>query len=637
MCGFIGALRYPFVGSLDQAMAHLAHRGPDDSGRFYDPAADLQIGFVRLAILDLSLAGRQPMQSEDGQLWIAFNGEIYNFLALRAELAPTCRFRSGTDTEVLLHGYRAWGLQGLLSRVEGMFAFALWDAAAQRLILARDRFGKKPLYYAHHGGLCFGSTLPAMLSLMGRTPSVDPIALDQYLTYLCVPAPRTIYEGIAKLPAAHYAIYDCATGALALHRYWELSYRTKEERSEREWLDLIDAELRRSVRQRLIADVPVCAFLSGGVDSSLVVALMAQESSQPVTTVSIGFADQAFDETAFAAQVARQWGTAHHAYQLEPAAFAMLPELAWHYGEPFADSSAVPSYHVAKLARNHATVALNGDGGDELFGGYAGPVVARAAQQYRRLPLWLREQLGARLAGGGPLGRRVGMLTAAGRRSAGEAFIFDRAFRSYRAQLYSERFWGQLAGSHPDEHYRAVWDRADGPTDADRVLYGDLNTYLPDELLVKMDVASMAHSLEARSPLLDTALAELAARIPAAMHLKGFGTKYLLKRLAERYLPRAVIHRPKKGFNMPVGPWLRGPMAGVVAGVLLSDRALGRGLFRPEFIRQMITEHQHGARDWSQQLWSLLMLELWFQLFMDRTLTRNATLSDVRGEIACES
>jgi asparagine synthase (glutamine-hydrolysing) len=632
MCGIVG-----FAGTtvarerLLRACDLIQHRGPDSGGTFEDAGKQIALGFRRLAILDLSPQGHQPMTSADGSTVIVFNGEIYGYQALRRQLEGRYPFRSGTDTEVLLNGYLAWGIEGLLRRVQGMFAFALWDSREGKLYLARDRAGKKPLFYSTGSGLKFASTLPALLALMDRTPELDPAALDLYLTYMCVPQPRTIFSGVSKLPPAHYAVYD--RSGLHLRRYWDLSFAGKEARSEAEWLEALDSELRRAVRDRLVSDVPVGALLSGGVDSGLVVSLMAQESSRRVTTVTCGFREQAFNELPYAAQVARRWETDHHEIVLEPGAWGILPELVWHFGEPFADPSMLPTYFVAKAARRYMTVVLNGDGGDESFGGYSRPVVARAAALYRSVvpgPLrtWVAPPVVAglrHLLGDARSMRKVAMLVEAGRQPAREAFTYGRGFGSLREELYAPGFRRQLAGD-PRQLYWNVWDRADGVDDVDRALYGDLVTYLPDQLLVKMDVTTMAHSLEARSPLLDTAVMELAARIPAGLKIRNFHTKYLLKRLAERYLPREVIYRRKQGFAMPIAQWLRGELGPRLKAVLLTPQAEGRGIFRTESVRRLIDEHLSGRADHAERLWTLLVLEVWFGLFVDGTLSRGDLL-----------
>ncbi|GJG86383.1 hypothetical protein tb265_15640 [Gemmatimonadetes bacterium T265] len=630
MCGIVGVVG-PASRSLEARLARacevMRHRGPDDAG--LSVGEDVAFGFRRLSILDLSAAGHQPMQAGDGRLTLVFNGEIYNFRELRRALEARHHFESHTDSEVLLHGFAEWGWEGLLARVDGMFAFAIWDAHARTLYAARDRVGKKPLYFSRRGGsLYFASTLHAVLELLPCTPDVSTAALDAYLTYQAVPAPMTMYEGVEHLPPAHALVFDADRGTTTVTRYWDLLFAPKLRESEQDVLEQTDTLLRASVRKRLVSDVPLGAFLSGGVDSGLIVSMMAQESSSAVEAVVIGFDDPKFDERQYARAVAQRWGVRLHEDVIGPSELRALPEIVWHYGQPLADVSIVPSYAVARLARRHVTVALNGDGGDEVFGGYARPVVARAAAAYRRAPAAARAVIAGALArqAHGRL-RRAWMLAEAGRGSARDAFVYDRGFRSFRDEAYGPALQG---AEHPDALYGAVWDRAPGEDDVDRALYGDFATYLPDQLLVKMDVATMAHSLEARSPFLDRALIEFAARIPTAVRLKGYATKYLLKRLAERYLPHDVIYRRKRGFVAPVGQWMSTAHAPLLRAVLDGRTFQRRGWVRPAFVRRMLDEHARGARDWGEQLWTLLVLETWARQSIDRTLGRNDPIDALR-------
>ncbi len=628
MCGIIGGINCS-LEQIRSGMEWMEHRGPDDSG-LERVAEDVVFGHRRLAIVDLTRSGRQPMSTADGAVSLTFNGEIYNFMELKKQLIHKYPFATATDTEVLLYGYMEWGMQGLLRRIQGMFAFALYDRRRSVLFAARDRFGKKPLYYTETGGgLRFSSTLPSLLGTMRGTPELNPQALDDYLTYMCVPGSKTMFQGISKLPPATYMSFE--QGELKLYRYWDLPFDQKVDLSEREVIDELDRLVRDAVSSRLISDVPLGAFLSGGVDSSLVVGVMASVSDRPVTTVTMGFADTAFDERDYARLVSRRWGTVHHEEVIEPNTAAVLPELVYHAGEPLADSSALPTYYVAKLARKHLTVVLNGDGGDELFAGYARPMVERLASPYRELvPGSIRRSLGAIVSGGGkPKLRSLSaarQVLRAGASTARDAFVFDRALRSHREELYGPQLTGMLDGYHPDQVYRQMWDRAAARDSADRAMYGDLMTYLPDELLVKMDTMTMAHSLEARSPLLDTRLAEFSAKLPSQLKTKGFQTKYLLKKLAERYVPSEVLYRPKKGFNMPMSAWLRGELRGLVRETLLSEKAAARGYFKTETIRRWLEEHDSGKQDHGQKLWSLLILELWFLMFVDKQLTRSDSL-----------
>jgi asparagine synthase (glutamine-hydrolysing) len=634
VCGIIGIVEQSEGMSDERFIAArdlMCHRGPDDAGLL--TLGPVRLGARRLAIIDLSPAGHQPMVSADGRVAVVFNGEIYNYRALRRDLEPAYAFRSRSDTEVLLAGFLTWGWDGLLRRIDGMFALAIWDTRTQTLYAARDRVGKKPLFYARrNGGLCFASTLNALRALLPGAHTIDPVALDAYLTYQAVPAPLTLFQGISQLPPAHQLKFELPAGRLDVARYWDVCATPKLRWSEPEVLDELDKLVRAAVRRRLESDVPLGAFLSGGVDSSLVVAMMAQEMQTPVEAVVMGFDDPTYDERPYARRVARRWGARLHEHVLQPSSIAALPEIIWQYGQPLADVSIVPTYFVAKAARQHVTVVLNGDGGDELFGGYARPVVARAAQYYRAiLPGALRQVFASGLAANGHgLLRRASLLVRAGAGDAADAFVYDRAFRAYRSRAYTDAFARSLAGCHPDSLYRAVWERADGFDDVDRALYGDFTTYLPDQLLTKMDVSTMAHSVEGRAPLLDTALVEFAARIPTNLRLRNFQTKYLLKRLAERYVPREVLYRRKRGFVMPAADWLRGELAPYVRATLLSPTFRERGWIRPGFAARMVEEHLTGVHDWGEQLWTLFVLEVWARMALDGSLRRTDTLEAVR-------
>ena len=634
MCGIIGVIEPGAErsrASLEQARDLMRHRGPDAAG-----LCNLQgvaLGFRRLSILDLSPMGHQPMSSPDGRLVLVFNGEIYNYRELRRELEKGYPFRSQTDSEVLLAGFAAWGWEELLRRVDGMFAFCIWDNQAQTLYAARDRVGKKPFFYTlTPRGLIFASTLNALRALLPTRPELDAGALDAYLTYQAIPAPLTLFKGVYQLPPAHQLVFELPTRRLQCSRYWEVHFAPKVQQSESEILDDLDHLVRHAVRKRLQSDVPLGAFLSGGVDSSLIVAMMAQESEHPVDATVVGFDDPTFDERPFARQVAKEWDVHLNEHVLQPQQISELPEIIWQYGQPLADVSIVPTYYVAKAARMHVTVVLNGDGGDELFGGYARPVVTRAAQYYRRfLPAPVRRVLGLSLAGydgrgvagySGSLLKRARMLATAGQGLAIEAFTYDRAFRNHRADAYATMFKQSLPDWHPDALYRKAWKEADGVDDVDRALYGDFRTYLPDQLLAKMDVSTMAHGLEARSPLLDTALIEYAARIPTNLRLRGFTTKYLLKRLTERYVPREVVYRRKRGFVMPASRWLGRELWPYVQASLQSSTFLEREWIRPAFVDLMLGEHAAGKRDWGEQLWTLFVLEIWCRLVVDESLSR---------------
>ena len=632
MCGIIGLVGPEAEGCrvrLEQARDLMYHRGPDKAGLWSTRGALL--GFRRLAILDLSAAGDQPMLSPDGRLALVFNGEIYNYRELRRELEGSYRFRSQTDSEVLLAGFIAWGWEELLRRIDGMFAFAIWDTQTQTLYAARDRVGKKPFFYAlTPKGLVFASTLKALRVLLSDTPKLDPVAIDAYLTYRAVPAPLTVFQGVRQLQPAHQLVYKPAGRQITLSRYWDVHYAPKRREGETATLETLDGLVRQAVRKRLVSDVPLGAFLSGGVDSSLVVAMMAQEAG-PVEAVMVSYEEPYFDERRFARQVAARWGVQLHEHVLRPRAVADLPKIVSHYGQPLADDSVVPNYYVAQAAKAHVTVVLAGDGGDELFGGYNRPQIERAAITYRQvLPSGLRRWLGRRLSGyqRGRL-RPLARLAQAGQISAKQTHFYDgvyaRAFRRYREAAYKPRFQRMLADWHPDVLYDEVWESAVAEDDVDRVLYSDLVTQFPNRLLAKMDVSTMAHSVEARSPFLDTALIEYSAGIPTSLRLRGYTAKYLLKRLAERYLPYEVIYRRKQMFVMPTGAWLRGELAPYVEAALRSPVLLERGWLRPKFVRQMLSEHKAGRRRWSLQLWTIFVLSVWLHL-LEGKLSRDDSL-----------
>jgi asparagine synthase (glutamine-hydrolysing) len=633
MCGIIGAVGVsdPQIKDRVARAANLMlHRGPDDWGVYSDQQAAL--GFRRLSIIDLSQAGHQPMVSRDGSAVLIFNGEIYNYRELRKELESSYEFCSQTDSEVLLNGYLAWGWDELLRRIDGMFAFAIWDVRSHRLHIARDRAGKKPLFYARTPeGFVFASTLNAVLALHRSRPDVNPLAIDAYLSYQAIPAPLTAFQGVEQLPPAHALVFNLDQQKLAVERYWDVHYTPKLKLSEAEVLEQLDVLVRRAVRQRLMSDVSLGAFLSGGVDSSLVVALMAEELRAPVEAVVIGFADPVFDERPHARKAAAQLNVHLHEHELPVNAVDALPEIIWHYGQPFADVSMVPTYFVSKYARQHVTVVLNGDGGDELFGGYARPVVARAAAPYRRMvPAGVRRSIGDWFSGNESKAlRKISLLAKAGRYDGHRAFPYERGFQDFRDLMYTDSFRRQTSAADPGEHYRAVWETADGCDDVDKVLCLDFKTYLPDQLLTKMDVSTMAHSVEARSPLLDKQLIEFAAAIPTSLRLRGYTTKYLLKKLAARHVPPEIVYRKKRGFVMPISSWLRGELAGSMRTVLESKSFVDRNWIRPDSVRRMIAEHSSQQRNWSEQLWTLFVLELWARTSLDNTVGRDMPLHAV--------
>jgi asparagine synthase (glutamine-hydrolysing) len=631
MCGFAGKLapsaQTPIDRHLLTAMADcVAHRGPDADGFFVGDGIGL--AHRRLSIVDVA-AGQQPLSNEDGRVWVVFNGEIYNFPSLRQELeARGHRFRTHSDTEVIVHAYEEWG-DSCVERFRGMFAFALWDARAQRLLLARDRVGIKPVYYAQpaEGGLVFGSEIKSIL----EDPSVDrswsPEALDAYLTLLYVPSPATIYRQVHKLPAGHILVAE--HGTIRLKKYWDLEFTgTGDPKDERRYIEELDALLTESVRMRLISEVPLGAFLSGGIDSSTVVAYMAKTSDSPVLATAVGFADKAFNELEKARRVSEHLGCSLDTKVIAPKVEELLPQLAWHFDEPFGDSSAVPTYYVSAAARERVTVALSGDGGDELWAGYP----------WHRVELWetrMRSRLGRT---GCEIASQVGHLLPIATKGArslrhlglppAHACAQKHGYQQFDLATKRELYSGDLAlaanESDPFATFRRHYAACHSPDPMDRVMYVDLKTYLVDDILTKVDRMSMAVSLEARVPLLDHKLIEFAARVPSSLKLRKGVSKYLLRQVLDRSVPRAIVDSPKHGFTAPIGEWLRGPLNGLATELLHDGRLKDRGLFHPAVVRRLWDEHQQRRRDHQHRLWLLVMLELWFRQCADGGARRAA-------------
>ena len=599
----------------------MEHRGPDEHG--LGGRGDGLLASRRLAIIDLA-GGQQPMANEDGGILAVQNGEIYNYERLRDELASKGHvFRTRSDTEVLPHAYEEWG-ERFVERLRGMFALAIWDSKSERLVVARDRFGKKPLVYADLGAsFLFASEIQGLLAHPAIDRAVDDEAIAEYLTFGFVPPPRTAFARIRKLPPAHFLVRD-RTG-LRVEEYWQLSFVPKVRIS----IDEAAEELRRriddAVRVRLISDVPIGAFLSGGLDSSTVVAFMARHSATPVKTFSIGFRDERFDERRYARLVADHFGTDHHDLVVDETDTADLPMLVRHLGEPFADSSIVPSYQVARITRQHVTVALNGDGGDELFAGYDRYKAALIARWADRIPALAR--IAAGIAGAAPEATWLPRPALRARRFL--AALHEPADR--RQLRWMGYFTGPLrvrvAGDRlPPSgdregiaRLRDVAERSRATDASELFMACDILMALPGDLLVKMDIATMAASLEARSPLLDHELAEFVAALPARFKLSPFRSKVLLRRAMKGILPEEIIHRRKMGFTAPVGAWLRGPLQPMFRDLVLSGRAEARGHVRREGAEELFDEHVSGRADRTPHLWSLLMLELWFREVVEVT------------------
>ena len=632
MCGICGIVRFDArdVGAEQvRAMCGtLVERGPDDEGVWTGPGVGL--GQRRLSVIDLRHSATAPLSNEDGTVWVSFNGEIYNFRELRERLEARGHvFRTGTDTEVLVHLYEEHGA-GMLAHLRGMFAFALWDARERRLLAARDRLGKKPFVYARTGrALVFGSAIRAVTASGEVSAEPDFGALDAYLTYRYVPSPRTAFAGVHKLPPGHF-LTCTAGGELRVERYWEPPAPEPSRAPREELEERILEELREAVRLRMVADVPLGAFLSGGIDSGTVVALMAEQSGRPVRTFSIGFESEGGldpamdDELPYARLVADRYGTEHHELRVKPEAAEVLPLLVRHYNEPFADSSALPTYYVSKLAREHVTVALSGDGGDESFAGY---------DHYAQVARWgagdaVPRPVRRALAGTAaavldtlPYTNRSARLARAGRMVAGtlpERYALQHATLKPQEKrvLLTPRFRA-LAGAAPWADPLAAFPWRPGEDELAWMMRHDQSFYLPDCLNVKMDVASMASSLEVRAPFLDHRFMEMAAAIPSGFKRDAAGGKRILRAAARRLLPPEILSKRKTGFGAPVARWFRGELAPLLESSLLDDRAAKRGLLDPSAVRRIVDEHRAGRRDWSPRLWTLLVLELWFREFID--------------------
>ena len=627
MCGIAGRWNYRSGRPIDADLVHrmcrlIAHRGPDGQGVHVDGA--LGLGHRRLAIIDLSDAGRQPMPSVDGRYWITFNGEIYNFQELRAFYESRgYRFASHTDTEVILAAYQEHGVD-CLQKLRGMFAFAIWDAQEQTLFIARDRLGKKPLYYRFdNDGVSFASEPKAFLAEPGFQPRPNLTAISLYLSYQYVPSPLSAFEGVERLRPAHYLLIK--NGQVTVRRYWKLGYQPKRDITDDEACELIVSELKEATRLRLISDVPLGAFLSGGVDSSVVVALMAQLGPGSVKTFSIGFDEKTHDELPYARQVAQRYATDHHEFIVKPEASEVFADLAWYYNEPFADSSAIPTYYLSRLTRQHVTVALNGDAGDESFAGYNRYTLWGASARYEMVPAPLRYALAAAVrplpaqAEGTGTWSRLHRLVDRGGMSAERRYALSmmQFGPEILADLCTPAFVSSAAVGDAGALLLAEFAESTAVDPLDRMMDADVNRYLPDALLVKVDIATMAHGLEGRSPLLDHVFMEMAASLPAHMKRRGGVSKYIFKKAARPLIPAEIIDRPKKGFSVPLDHWFKHELRELAGDLLLDDRAGARGYFRTATIERLLSEHVSGVRLWNEQLWNLLMLELWHRTFID--------------------
>jgi len=647
MCGIAGYVRLD-GGPVDldllvRMTRTLEHRGPDEEGYFVNRprdalgtpgvplhglrgergAGNAGLGHRRLSIIDLK-SGQQPLCNEDGTVWISFNGEIYNFQELHDELERRGhRFHTRSDTETIVHAYEEWGEEAV-PRLRGMFALAIWDERKQRLLLARDRLGKKPLYYLHDGRrVIFGSELKAILAAPDVPRELDATALYDYLSLSYVPQPRSIFKSIQKLPAAHYAVVS--REGIRVEPYWDLAFAPVSGASEQEQADGLLAHLADATRMRMISEVPLGAFLSGGVDSSAIVALMAEHSADRVLTSSIGFSVAAYDETRYAQRVADMFRTDHHVHTVTPEAIPIIEKLSYHYDEPFADSSSVPTYYVSRTARENVTVALSGDGGDENFCGY------------RRYAFDLRENRVRNLVPGalrrlvfGTMGRLYPKADYLPQIFRGKAFISNVARDPVAAYCYSMSAFKEDQKRmvlQPDVYeaigeYRTVdlfrhyYDKAPAEDHMSRIQYLDMKTYLVDDILTKVDRASMAVSLEVRCPILDHVFMEHVARFPWQSKIAGWDKKRILKRALKKHLPDDILYRKKMGFGVPILEWLRGDVRDYARELVLEGEGTRRFFQRP-YLEKIWQQHQSSVRNWSTELWNVMMFNLWHRRFVE--------------------
>lgn len=627
ICGIINNNGKKVDGELLRRMTDVMdYRGPDESGFFLKENAGL--GHRRLKIIDL-YTGQQPLANEDNTVFLVCNGEIYNFKELRTNLEKKGhRFKSQSDSEVILHLYEQEGVR-CLKYLRGMFSFAVWNEKEKELFLARDRIGKKPLVYCETPeGFLFASEIKSLLLHPEVKKDIDPFALDLFLTYQAVPAPHTIFKGIKKLPAAHYLARK--KGKMVIERYWDVDFTKKIKlKSEYEYAELLWEKLTEATRIRMISDVPLGAFLSGGIDSSTLVGIMSGISRLPVKTFSVGFDEESFSELKYARIVSRRFGTEHYEFKVKPAVMEILPKLVWHYNEPFGDSSMVPTYYVARETRKYVTVALNGDGGDENLAGYTRywqmlllnglKNVTKAAPPAVRRGLMSVLLEGYEKHTSSTLFRVWKWMEEA--EKYGDAYAYARRLISFSPEhkngIYSDYFKSEIAGQDSMSIMKQLWEKA-GPVNLlEKMLYSDFHLYLADVLTVKMDIAAMSNSLEGRSPFLDQEFVETVASFPPEMKFGKLTSKYILKKRLKGFLPNEILNRKKMGFGMPVGEWFQKDLKEYLKACLLSDSFAKRGFFKPDGVRKMVEEHVSGKAVHTHRLWNLLVFELWAKIFLD--------------------
>jgi len=628
MCGIVGKYslkQIPVSNDLLHDMCDvIVHRGPDDEGYYIN--GNIGLGMRRLSILDLQ-TGNQPIHNESKDIWIVYNGETYNCPELRAELERKGhKFYTRSDTEVIVHCYEEYGDE-CVSKLNGMFAFAIWDSRRRRLLLARDRLGIKPLFYTvSDGSLLFASEIKSILQDRTVKREVNLHALHNFLSLNYIPHPDTIFKGIYKLPPGHTLTCD-GEGRIKIREYWDVKFGQSPESAD-SYAEELREKLKESVRLRLLSDVPLGVLLSGGIDSSSIAALMSSLVDEPIKTFSIGFEEKSFNELEYARIVANMYGTDHHEMIVKPNAVELLPKLVWHFDEPFADSSAIPTYLVSKMAREHVKVVLSGEGGDEVFAGYETYAAYRAAELYSRIPRLIRKKFIRPFVHSLPAStKKVSFDYKAKIFVDGDDFSPER--RHYwwklifsedaKKQLYSQEMLSDNIFDDSFGEFAKYFDRTDAVDMLNRILYVDTKVYLANDILVKSDRSSMANSLELRVPMLDHNVVEFAASIPPELKLNGFQKKYILKKAMEPLLPKKILYRKKKGFSIPAPSWLRNELKEMVLDVLSPAQLKRTGFFNPEYVKELLNQHFHGVKDNSRPIWGLLTFMLWHRTFMERS------------------
>ena len=625
MCGITG-IYYRNGNSVDSNIlkrmtAELAHRGPDEEG-FYHKGS-IGFGHRRLSIIDLS-TGQQPLSNEDGNVWICFNGEIYNYQSLKKRLEEKGHvFRTNSDTETIVHAYEEWGTDAV-KKFRGMFAFALWDGIKEQLVLARDRVGKKPLYYfMDDNRFVFASEIKAILKHPDIPRDLDLTAFSDYMSLLYIPSPKSIFKAVKKLPAGHTAIIRKETVSIA--QYWDLSFQQHTFKNEDEIMEGLASKLEEATRIRMLSEVPLGAFLSGGVDSSAVVAMMAGASPEPVITNSISFSVSQYNESKYAQRVSKLFNTNHHEMEVTPDAIAIIEKLSWHYDEPFADSSAVPTYYVSKMARENVTVSLSGDGGDENFAGYRRYYFDMRENAVRNfVPELMRSAVFGSLGRLYPKGdylpqifRGKAFISNVARNPV-DAYFFSISalYEDFKKDLFSPAVQKELKGYDSRDLFYQIYRDAPADDHLSKIQYLDIKTYMCEDILTKVDRASMAVSLEVRCPILDHEFMEFAAGIPSNLKLKGMDGKHIFKKALKPYLPDDILYRKKMGFGVPILEWLRNEIKDYAQNLILESPSTTL-YFNRKYLEKIWSEHQRGLRNWSSLLWTIMMFNLWHRKYME--------------------